>query len=164
MNTTPLTKPVILFSILKALAVTLAIGVAFGLHLPNADWMPIATLAAMKGTLDQTTLVAEQRLVGALIGALIATLCLVTIDSHYVLDAVVIVLAAIAGSVRSVNYAIYCSAMAGLVLIGMDLSHPTNLSTEAHRVLFTFGGVAIAWAAMLLAGRLQKAGAQPAAT
>ena len=159
MTTTALTKPVIMFSLLKALAIAIAIGIAFGLHVPNADWMPIATLVAMKGTLDQTTLVAEQRLVGALIGAAIATVCLVAIDSKYVLDGVIVVLAAFAGAVRGVNYTIYCSAMAGLVLVGMDLSHPSNFTDELHRVLFTLCGVAIAWVVMLLAGRLQKASA-----
>ena len=162
MNTTPLTKPVILFILLKAVAVTFAIGVAFGLHLPNADWMPIATLAAMKGTLDQTTLVAAQRLVGAIIGALIATICLVAIDNRYVLDAVVILLGAFAGSVRGVNYAVYCSAMAGLVLVSMDLNHPSNFSDELHRVLFTLAGVAIAWGVMVLAGHLQRPSPTPA--
>jgi len=67
-----LSRPLIMFAFLRAVAITIAIAIAFGLHLPNADWMPIATLAAMKGSLDQTTLVAEQRLLGALLGALIA--------------------------------------------------------------------------------------------
>ena len=163
MTTTALTRPVILFSLLKAFAIAIAIGIAFGLHLPNADWMPIATLVAMKGTLDQTTLVARQRLVGALIGAAIATICLVAIDSKYLLDAVVVVLAAAAGAVRGVNYTIYCSAMAGLVLIGMDLNHPSGFADEAHRVLFTLAGVGIAWIVMILADRLQKARPTPTA-
>ena len=156
MATTTLTRPVVLFTLIKAIAVTIAVAIAFGFHLPNADWMPIATLVALKGTLDQSTLVAEQRLIGALIGAGIATVFLLAVDNKHALEVVIIVLAALAGSVRGVNYTIYCAAMAGLVLIATDLSHPTDLTAEFHRVLFTFAGVGIAWLVMLLVDRVQK--------
>lgn len=67
-----MTKPLIAFAVLRAIALTIAVAIAFGLHLPNADWMPIAALVAMKPSLDQTTLAAEQCLAGALIGAIAA--------------------------------------------------------------------------------------------
>ena len=54
----------ILFVLIRAIALSVAIAIAFGLHLPNADWMPVATLVAMKPSLEQSTLVAEQRLPG----------------------------------------------------------------------------------------------------
>ncbi|HTN81173.1 MAG TPA: FUSC family protein [Acidimicrobiales bacterium] len=156
MAKTTLSRPVVLFTLIKAVAVAIAVAIAFGFHLPNADWMPIATLAALKGTLDQSALAAEQRLIGALIGAGVATVFLLSVDNVHVLEAVIIVLAALAGSVRSVNYAIYCAAMASLVLIATDLSHPTDLTAEFHRVLFTFAGVGIAWLVMLLVDQAQK--------
>jgi hypothetical protein len=55
-----------------------------------------------------------------------------------------------------VNYAIYRAAIAGVVLIGMDLPHPTSLTDEVHRVLFTLAGVGIAVLVLLLANLLQK--------
>jgi hypothetical protein len=60
----PLTRPVILFALVRAIAVAIAVAIAFGFHLPNADWMPIACLVAMKSSLSQSTLVALQRLAG----------------------------------------------------------------------------------------------------
>jgi hypothetical protein len=69
-----LTGPVIMFAVIRALAVSLAIAIAFGLELPNAYWMPIATLVAMKASLEQSALEAEQRLAGATVGAIFATL------------------------------------------------------------------------------------------
>jgi hypothetical protein len=36
----PLTRPVILFAVIRAVAVAIAVAIAFGLELPNADWMP----------------------------------------------------------------------------------------------------------------------------
>ena len=52
------------------------------------------TLVALKGTLDQSTLAAEQRLIGALMGAAIAAVFLLTVDSRHALQGVVVVLAA----------------------------------------------------------------------
>ena len=151
-----LTRPLILFALIRAVAVSIAVAIAFGLQLPNADWIPIAALVAMKPSLQQSTQVAAQRLAGAIIGAAVAALFLVTVDSKIVLEVVVVVLAALAGSIRGVNYALYCAAIAGAVLIAVDLPHPSNLADEGQRVLFTFIGVGIGVLVMLLANLLQK--------
>ena len=157
-----LTRPIILFAAIRALAVAITVAIAFGLHLPNADWMPIATLVAMKPSLQQSTLVAEQRVAGAILGALIAALFLLTIDNKHALELIVLVLAASAAALRTVNYAIYCAAIAGLVLIADDTPHPTNLTDEVRRVLFTLARVGIAVLVMLLANQLQKRTAKAA--
>ena len=160
----PLTRPVILFALIRAIAVAIAVAIAFGLHLPNADWMPIASLVAMKSSLAQSTLAAMQRLAGAIIGAVVAALFLLTVDTKIVLEVVIVVLGTLAGSIRAVNYAFYCAAMAGMVLIAEDLPHPSDLATEGRRVLFTFAGVGIAVVVMLLAGLLQKRTAKASGT
>jgi len=156
MSTIKLSRPVIMFAVLRAVAVTIAIAIAFGLHLPNADWMPIATLAAMKGSLDQTTLVAEQRLFGTLLGALTAAVFLLTVDNKHALEVVIVLLGSAAASIRGSSYAFYCAGVAGAVLIATDLPHPTNVSAEFRRALFTLAGVGIAWLVMLLANQMQK--------
>ena len=153
-----LTRPVVLFALLRALAVAIAVAIAFGLHVPNADWMPIATFVAVKGSLQQTTLVAEQRVAGALLGAALAALFLVTVHDKHALEAVIILLAVVAASIRTVNYALYCAAIAALVLIAMDLPHPSDFADEGRRVLFTLVGVGIGVLVMLLANPLQKRG------
>ena len=158
----PLTRPVILFALIRAIAVAIAVAIAFGFHLPDADWMPIATIIAMKSSLQQSTLAAMQRLAGAIIGAVVAALFLLTVDNKIVLEVVIVVLGTLAGAIRAVNYAFYCAAMAGAVLIAEDLPNPTNLGHEARRVLFTFAGVGIAVIVMLLAGLLQKRTAKAA--
>ena len=43
-----LSRPVVLFGIIRAVAVAGSVAIAFGLHLSSADWMPVATLIAMK--------------------------------------------------------------------------------------------------------------------
>ena len=156
-----LTRPVILFAVIRALAVSFAVAIAFGLHVPNADWMPIATFVAMKSSLQQSALAAEQRLAGALIGAVIAVLVLLTMTNRHALQLLLVVLGALAASVRTVNYALYTAMIAAFVLIGMDIPHPTNLANEERRVLFTFVGVGIATLVMLLANLVQKRTARP---
>src|SRR5208337_4186368 len=64
-----LTRPIILFALIRAIALAGAVAIAFGLHLPNADWMPLATIVAMKPSLQQSMLVGEQRVAGTIIGA-----------------------------------------------------------------------------------------------
>jgi hypothetical protein len=90
---------------------------------------------------------------------------LLAVDTKAALEAVIAVLGAAAGAIRGVSYAWYCAAVAGAVLIGLDLPHPSNLADEGRRVLFTFLGVGIAVIVMFLASQLAKrtpAPAQPA--
>ncbi|MER7755266.1 FUSC family protein [Kitasatospora sp. NPDC097643] len=152
----PLTPPVIAYAVLRAVALGLAVAIPFGLNLPNADWIPIAALAAMKPSLQQSELTAVQRLAGAVIGAVLAVVFLLGADNKIVLGAAVVVLGALAGAIWAWNYTWYCAAVAGAVLIGEDVSNPTNLSEEALRVAFTFVGVGIAVVVMLLGNLLAK--------
>jgi uncharacterized membrane protein YgaE (UPF0421/DUF939 family) len=118
--------------------------------------MPVATPVAMKPSLQQSALIAEQRLAGAILGAAVAALFLLTVDSKTGLEVVIVILGTLAGSIRAVNYALYCAAVAGAVLIALDVPHPSNLADEARRVLFTFIGVGIAVVVMFLANLVQK--------
>ena len=152
----PLTRPVILFAVIRAVAVALAAGIAFGLHQPNADWMPVSAIAAMKPSLEQSTLAAEQRLAGTIVGAVVAAVFLLAVDTKIVLEAVIAVLGALAVAIRGVSYAWYCAAVAGAVLIGLDLPHPSSLADEGRRILFTFIGVGIAVLVMFLANQLAR--------
>ena len=61
----------------------------------------------MKPSLAQSALYAEQRLAGAIIGAAIATLFLLTIDNKHVLEVAIVIFGVIAASIRGVNYALY---------------------------------------------------------
>jgi Fusaric acid resistance protein-like len=96
-----------LFILIRAIAVSGAVAIAFGLQLTNADWMPLATLIAMKPTLQQSTLRGTQRLVGTALGAAIAAVFLVTVPSIRALEEIIIVLMGVGPSVYAVNYALY---------------------------------------------------------
>lgn len=161
-DTIPITRPVVAYAVLRALAVGGAVAIAFGLEVPNADWMPIAALIAMKTNLQQSTLAAVQRVVGTILGAVIAVVLLLTVDNPHVLGAAVLACALLGGAMRTVNYALYTMAMAGAALIAMDIADPTDLATEGRRILFTLVGVAIAIGITVLASWLQRHAAAPA--
>jgi hypothetical protein len=160
MTVTALTPPVVLFAVIRAVAIGIAVAIAFGLKVPNADWMPIAALVAMKSSLGQAALAAEQRIAGALIGAIVATVLLLTVDNKYALEVAIVILGVFGATMRAANYAIYCAAIAAAVLIAEDLPNPTNLGAEARRVAFTFIGLGIGLCVLVIAGLIQKRSAR----
>ena len=60
------------------------------------------------------------------------------------------------------NYAWYSAAMAGAILIGIDVPHPSSLTDEGRRILWTLASVGVAVIVMFLADRLQKHAAKAA--
>ena len=151
-----LTRPLVLFGAIRAATVGIAAVIPFALHLPNANWIPIATIVAMKRSLDDSALIAEQRVVGTIIGAVTAVILLFTIDNQQLLQVAIILSCAIATSIKGVNYALYTAAIAVWVLMSSDLTHPHDLAEEGRRVLFTFIGVGFAMVVQVIANPLQK--------
>ena len=161
----PLTGPAIMFAVLRAAVIAGTTALAFGLNLSHGYWMPIAAIIAMKPSLEQTTLVAVQRLAGTLMGAAAAVLLLlIPANEHglrllsitHGLEVVAIVFIMHAMAIRFWNYTFYCGAIAAAVLILLDLPQPSNYGAEGYRVLWTLCGVGIGVLVMLLAGLLGK--------
>jgi len=157
--------PLIVFSVIRALAMAGGVALAFGLNLSYGSWLPIAIIIAMKPSLEQATVVSLQRLAGALIGAGVAALLLlIPANEHGLrlftitrgLEVVAIVLLTNAVAIRFWNYAIYCGGIAAAVLIMLDLWQPSNYGAEGYRVLWTLCGVGIGVLVMILAGLLGK--------
>jgi hypothetical protein len=164
-----LTRPLVMFALIRALVIAGAVALAFGLDLPHGIWLPIAAIVAMKPSLQQSTLVATQRLAGALIGAAAAALLLLIPASEhglrlvaitFGLEVVALVLLMHGAAIRFWNYAIYSGAIAAGVLILLDLPQPSSYGAEGYRVLWTLCGVGIGVLIMLLAGLLAKRTAQ----
>jgi uncharacterized membrane protein YccC len=160
-----LTRPVVMFALIRALAIAGAAALAFGLNLSHGYWMPIATLIAMKPDLGQSTVIATQRLSGAVIGAGAAALLLLIPANEtglrllaivHGLEIVAIVLLMHGVATRFWNYAVYSAAIAAGVLILVDLPQPGNFDAVGYRVAWTASGVGIGVLVMLLAGLLAK--------
>jgi Fusaric acid resistance protein-like len=160
-----LTRPVIMFAIVRALVMGGTAALAFGLNLSHGYWMPIAAISAMQPSLQQSTLIAAQRLVGALIGAVTAALLLLIPASEHGLrlfavdrglEVVALVLLMHGMAIRFWNYALYSGAIAAGVLTLIDLPQPSNYSAEGYRLLWTLCGAGIAVLVMLPAGLLAR--------
>jgi uncharacterized membrane protein YgaE (UPF0421/DUF939 family) len=158
----PLARPLILFAVIRAIAVAIAVAISFGLKLPDADWMAIAAIIAMKPSLQQSAFVAAQRVAGTIMGAAVAVLVLLPVGNITALEVIVVVLLALAASIRTMSYTFCTAAVAAAVLIAADVPDPSSLSHEGRRILFTLAGVGIAVIVLLLAGLLQKRDASPA--
>jgi hypothetical protein len=160
-----LARPLIMFAVIRALVMAGTVALAFGLDLSHGYWLPIAAMAAMKPSLEQATLVAAQRLAGALIGAAAAVLLLLIPASEHGprlstvehgLEVVAVVLLMHGAAARFCNYALYTGAIAAGVLILVDLPQPSNYAAEGYRVLWTLCGVGVGLLIMLLADLLAK--------
>jgi len=160
-----LTRPLIMFAVIRAVVIAGTVALAFGLDLSHGYWLPIAAMVAMKPSLEQSTLVAVQRLAGALIGAAAAALLLLIPASEHGLrlfaverglEVVALVLLMHGAAIRFWNYALYCAAIAAGVLILVDLPQPSNYGAEGYRVLWTLCGVGIGVLVMLLTGLLAR--------
>ena len=160
-----MTRPLIMFAVIRAVVIGGTIALAFGLNLSHGLWLPIAAMVAMKPSLEQATLVAMQRLAGALIGAAAAALLLlIPANEHGLrlfaidrgLEVVALVLLMHGAAIRFWNYALYCGAIAAGVLILVDLPQPADDAAEGYRVLWTLCGAGIGVLVMLLAGLLAK--------
>jgi uncharacterized membrane protein YccC len=139
------------FATVAAVAVALATAVAWGFHLPNSDWMPVAAVVAMKPSLQASTYVAGQRVAGALVGALIAALLLSAIHDLTYLAVILVVIAALGVALHEANYALYSACISTVVLTWLGLPHPTSLQANWERVTWTLAGVGIALAVTFLA-------------
>ncbi|MFF9207626.1 FUSC family protein [Streptomyces sp. NPDC014791] len=164
-----LTRPMIMFAVIRALVMFATVALAFGLNLDHGLWMPIAAMVAMKPSLEQSTLVAAQRLAGALIGAVAAALLLLIPTSEHGLklfavtrglEMVALILFMHGAAIRFWNYAYYCAAIAAAVLILLDLQQPSDYAAEGYRVLWTLCGAGLGVLVMLLAGLLGKRAAK----
>ena len=160
-----LTPPLVMFALIRALAIAGTVALAFGANLSHGYWMPIAAIVAMNPSVEQTTVIAAQRVAGALAGAGVAMLLLlIPYNVHGLrllqtvngLEVVALVLLVHGIVIRFWNYAIYCAAVAAAVLTLLDLPQPTDYSAEGYRVLWTLCGVAVAVTVMLLMSLLGK--------
>ncbi|HSW80744.1 MAG TPA: FUSC family protein [Candidatus Saccharimonadales bacterium] len=161
-----LTKPMIAFAVIRAIAMAIAVAIPFGLNLSHGYWIPIATMLSMKANLTQATIFSFQRITGTIIGTALAAALLWGVNSKLELITAALILLANGGAIRFVNYAWYTAATAAGALFAIDLFTPTSHTAEWQRVGYTFIGLGIGvlvmFIAITLGKRKAKSSPQPA--
>jgi hypothetical protein len=144
------TNPPFLFVLLKALAVTVgtAIGLRFGL--PFAYWIPLYTLVVLQPDYEQTRNNFVLRMVGTILGAILAAVLLVSVHNQYLLAAIIIVSAFLALAMHGANMLSYVFFITVTILLLVDVSTPGSLTDVWARVLNVFIGALIAVVAVYL--------------
>jgi hypothetical protein len=158
-----ISRPLVAFAGLAAVAVALAAAVAWAFQIPDADWMVIAASIAMKPTFDASAYVAGQRVGGALVGAILAAILLTVVDDRTLLVVLIVILIAVGGALHDASYAIYCVLISTAVLIAMGLPHPGSFVDNWHRVVWTLVGVAISLLVTFVSNVARNRAPQPAA-
>ena len=146
----------IVFSLLRATSVAIAVAIAWGFNVPEAFLMPVAALLVMKPGLHDSVFVGVQRVIGTLAGALVAAAFLTFVHDKYLLALVIVVFAAIAGATKDVNLAVFCTFLGVTVLTALGIGQPGNLTDNWERVAWTLVGVLIGLGVIILAGLLKE--------
>ena len=91
------------FAVIRAVGVSIAVAIAFGLHV--AQRLPDARRRhhCHEAEPQQSTFVAVQRVAGTILGAAVALLVLLAVDNRTALEVIIVVLLALAASIRTVQ-------------------------------------------------------------
>ncbi len=146
-------SPVSRFAVLRAVAVTLAAGIGWGLEVSHPQWAAIVVLLCVKPDRTASLLATAQLATGTILGALVADLILVAIHSQLLLAGVAIVLMVIAVAVQELHsgLAACCTTLTILLLISIPIG---GLSLAALRIFEVVVGAVIALTATLLWSRV----------
>jgi hypothetical protein len=157
----PLSRGLVAYAGVRALAVAVSEGIAFGFKLPDAQWMSVSTLAAMKTDLAQTAIRGTQRFIGTAAGSVLALLLLLLISDPVVLALVIAILLALAVGTFTVNYGLFAGFTAAAVLTALGIPDPANHAAELDRALFTLIGVLVGMLVTLAANALTRPARRP---
>jgi hypothetical protein len=138
------TSPQFLFVLLKALAVTVGTAIGLGFDLPFAYWIPLYTLVVLQPDYEQTRNNFVLRMVGTILGAMLAAVLLSSVHNHYLLAVVIIISAFLGLAMHGANMLIYVFFSTVFILLLDDISTPGSLTDVWARVLNVFIGALIA--------------------
>jgi uncharacterized membrane protein YccC len=136
--------PVSIFSLIKVLGVTLAAGISWGCSLVNPQWAPTMVLINTLPNPRMSSVVILQRVIGTLLGVLLAALLIVTLAKTVAFLLVVALALLIGFTVKDVNAGLSLFFMTIFTLILMSFTAPDDLSHAVIRFLQTVIGAGIA--------------------
>jgi Predicted membrane protein len=126
------------------LAISTSLMVAFyvPLNIPNGYWIPLTILFILKPDYGGTSTRAYQRVIGTVLGGVVATVLVATVHNESMLIFILLLIGFIAFAHISGDYGIYVVFLTLFVLIMMDISTHTTWTMSMIRIgCTTLGGV-----------------------
>jgi uncharacterized membrane protein YccC len=132
-------------SIRLAAAATMATAIAEAFRLPRGYWAVVTVLVVLKPNFGGTIERVIQRIVGTLIGGVIAMLISIYIRDETILFLCVALLAFISFAIRSFGYGFFTLVLTPLFMVLLDLVNPGDWKVSLSRILDTLvgGGLAL---------------------
>src|SRR5580704_17799140 len=129
------------------LATAIASLIASAIHLVRGYWIPMTVVIVLKPNFGGTLERALQRIIGTVLGALMAAVLLLVLTNPWLLLAA---LAILAFALRNCSYTLFSLAVTPMVMLMLDIAHPISVTDSFLRITHTIIGSLLA----LLSGYL----------
>jgi uncharacterized membrane protein YccC len=137
--------PISLFSLINTVGATLAAGISWGFAFPYPQWTPTTEILNARPDPRVTFGVTIQRLIGTVLGAIIASFLILTLEKTVVFLLIIAVALLIGFAVKDINAGLSIFFLTMSLLLLISFSYPEDLSYAVFRVLETLIGVGIAF-------------------
>jgi uncharacterized membrane protein YccC len=124
------------------LIASLATLLASTLHLGRGYWIGLTVLVVLKPNFGGTIQRAVQRVIGTIVGAVLAGAISFTVRDPWLLLFCLTLLAFITFAIKTVNYGLFVISLTPLIMVILDIVHPGAWYITLIRVLYTvIGGI-----------------------
>lgn len=158
-------SPVLQHALRFALVVGIATTCYEFLHLERGYWLIITTMVIMKPEFSDTHRRALERVLGSVVGGVLALLLAVAVRNLVALDLLLVLLSVLAYSQLSTHYGLYVVFLTPFVVLMINTASPGDWHVALVRIYDNVAGGALAWMiAYLLRPRGAGEGGTPAAS
>ena len=124
--------------------------IASAIHLVRGYWIPMTVVIVLKPNFGGTLERAVQRIIGTVLGALVAAVLLLVLTNPWLLLAALAILAFATFALRNRSYTLFSLALTPMVMLMLDIAHPISVTDSFLRIAHTIIGSFLA----LLSGYL----------
>jgi hypothetical protein len=147
-------RQMLIYGVIAALSVGVAIMVAYGFRLEKAYWAPLTALIVLKPKYHLTKQRWFERMLGTIGGCLLANLLIWALPpSPYIAVGLALIFVGLAYALLKARYAVFTTMISGAILMLLYIGHASAIDGAEQRIMATtIGGVA-ALGVMWLASR-----------
>jgi uncharacterized membrane protein YccC len=148
------TSPLFRFNALKALGAALAASLGWGLGLLYPHWAAVTEIIAVRPSWEASLTTIVQSVLATILGALVAALLIVSVQSPLVLILIVALNVVVGITLKEVNFAVYVFFITTILMLLLSLQTP-GIPFIKLRVVETLVGAAIALIVLLVGSSME---------